>query len=121
MGKQKLPPKLAEWVAARGRYGLSHAHVQMARELGMNPHKLGGLANHRQEPWKAPLPEYIEHLYEKRFGHARPEHVRSIEELARVEAQKRVARKAAKQRRRELEAQGLSARERERVPPTSAT
>lgn len=40
----------------------------MARELGLNPEKLGGLANHRQEPWKMPLPEYIEHLNLKRFG-----------------------------------------------------
>ncbi len=40
----------------------------MARELGMNPKKLGGLSNHRQEPWKMPLPQFIEDLYEKRFG-----------------------------------------------------
>jgi hypothetical protein len=26
----------------------------------MNPRKLGGLANHRQEPWKVPLPQYKE-------------------------------------------------------------
>ena len=31
----------------------------MARELGLNPKKFGGLANHRQEPWKLPLPEFI--------------------------------------------------------------
>jgi hypothetical protein len=39
----------------------------------MNPKKLGGLANHRQEPWKAPLPEFIESLYRERFGRERPE------------------------------------------------
>jgi len=27
----------------------------MARELGMNPKKLGGKANHQQEPWKVPV------------------------------------------------------------------
>jgi hypothetical protein len=37
----------------------------MARELGMNPNKLGQLDNHGQEPWKAPLPRLIEHLYSK--------------------------------------------------------
>jgi hypothetical protein len=42
--------------------------VQMARELGLNPRKLGKIDNHRQEPWKAPLPQFIEHLYLKRFG-----------------------------------------------------
>jgi hypothetical protein len=33
---------------ARRRFHLSH--VQMARELGMNPKKLGKLDNHDQEP-----------------------------------------------------------------------
>ena len=40
----------------------------MARELGMNPKKFGKIANHKQEPWKAPLPVFIEDLYFKRFG-----------------------------------------------------
>jgi len=30
----------------------------MARELGMNPKKFGGLANHDQESWKSPLPQF---------------------------------------------------------------
>lgn len=58
-----VPPKIQAWIDARNRHRLSH--VQMARELGMNPKKLGGLDNHPQEPWKAPLPEFIEHLYLK--------------------------------------------------------
>jgi hypothetical protein len=45
----------------------------MARELGLNPNKLGSLANHKQEPWKEPLPEFIEDIYLKRFGRERPE------------------------------------------------
>ena len=57
-----------DWIAARKRHHISHAQVQMARELGLNPNKLGKLDNHRQELWKAPLPRYIEHLYEERFG-----------------------------------------------------
>ena len=72
----------------------------MARELGMNPKKLGSLANHDQEPWKMPLPEYIEHLYEKRFGRTRPESVMSIEERARLQERKKAARREAKRRRR---------------------
>jgi hypothetical protein len=35
----------------------------MARELGMNPAKLGKLDNHHHEPWKVPLPQYIERLH----------------------------------------------------------
>ena len=40
-------------VEAPQRYHLSHAQVQMARELGLNPRKLGKIVNHQQEPWKA--------------------------------------------------------------------
>jgi hypothetical protein len=36
--------------------------------------KLGKIANHRQEPRKAPLPLFIERLYRKRFGRERPVH-----------------------------------------------
>jgi hypothetical protein len=72
----------------------------MARELGMNPRKLGKLANHDQEPWKAPLPLFIEHLYSERFARERPEVVMSIEERARAKDSKRAARKEARRRAR---------------------
>ena len=75
----------------------------MARELGMNPKKLGKIDNHRQEPWKAPLPEFIEHLYHKRFGRERPETVLSIEERARIVEAKKAAKREAKHLRREAE------------------
>jgi hypothetical protein len=84
----------------RRRHHLSHAHVQMARELGMNPKKLGKLDNHEQEPWKAPLPQFIEDLYFKRFGRERPEVVTSIEERARAQRAKQAARKEARRRAR---------------------
>lgn len=96
----RIPQDLQQWIEARRKYRLSHAHVQMARELGMNPRKLGGLANHKQEPWKAPLPVFIEHLYQKRFGRDRPERVLSIEERAKELAAKKAARRVAKQERR---------------------
>jgi hypothetical protein len=53
MGKQTIPQHLQDWIEARKRYHLSHAHVQMARELGMNPKKLGKLDNHDQEPCRS--------------------------------------------------------------------
>jgi hypothetical protein len=86
-----LPPKLQAWVNARKRYRLTHAHVQMARELGMNPNKLGKLANHRQESWKAPLPEFIEDIYFKRFGRERPAVVVPIGQRSQPAAKKRKA------------------------------
>jgi len=79
MTRKAIPTKLQVWIDARKRYHLSHVQVQMARELGLNPEKFGKLVNHRQEPWKMPLPQFIEHLYEERFGKPRPEIVSSIE------------------------------------------
>ncbi len=93
-GKRQLPPDLQRWVEARKRFRLSHAQVQMARELGMNPKKLGGLANADQEPWKLPLPQFIEKLYMKRFGKARPDRVVSLEDRAQEIAAKKARRRA---------------------------
>jgi len=100
---KKLNPNQQAWIAARERHRLSHAQVQMARELGMNPMKLGKLDNDRQEPWKLPLPRFIEELYFKRFGRAVPDMVISIEERARLEQQKKEARRASKQQQRAAE------------------
>ena len=96
---RKPNQKLQAWIDARKRHRLSHAHVQMARELGMSPAKLGQLDNHRQEPWKLPLPEFIEALYLARFGRTAPDAVMSMEERARLEHQKKEARRAAKRQR----------------------
>jgi len=67
----------------------------MARELGMNPKKLGKLDNHDQEPWKLPLREFIGKLYFKRFGKGRPDAVKSIEETDAAKHAKKQAKKAA--------------------------
>ena len=64
--------KNKKWSEAKKKFRLSNMHIQMARELGMNPKKFGGLANHKQEPWKAPLPVFIEELYFKRFKREKP-------------------------------------------------
>jgi len=102
MAKQKqLSPKYHVWIDARKRHKLSHAHIQMARELGMNPKKFGKLDNHKQEPWKAPLPIFIEDLYFKRFGKDRPENVRSIEQMVKDKKQKQLQRKQRKLRKKE--------------------
>src|SRR6266851_5908100 len=106
MAKKKLPPKLQDWVEARRRHRLSHVHVQMARELGMNPRKLGKLDNHDQEPWKAPLPQFIEHLYFKRFGRERPAVVMSVEAGGPAQDTKKAARKEARRRARAEEDDG---------------
>src|SRR5215471_21587568 len=93
--QKALPPQVRAWVEARKRHRLSCAQVQMARELGLNPGKLGKISNHRQEPWKAPLPQFIEHLYLKRFGRDRPQSVTPAEEWGRPAAATKPARNAA--------------------------
>ncbi len=66
--KKNVPHNIQQWADVKTKYHLSQTHVEMARKLGLNPRKLGQIANHKQEPWKAPLPQFIEELYEKRFG-----------------------------------------------------
>src|SRR5271157_530306 len=78
MSKRKIPQKLLPWLEAKKRHHLSDMHLQMARELGMNPKKLGKLDNHKREPWKLPLPQFIEKLYLKSFKRPRPEKIVSL-------------------------------------------
>ena len=91
-----IPSKLQPWFEARQRFRLSHAHIQMARELGLNPQKFGSLANGQQEPWKRPLAEFIAHCYHKRFGRTTPEHVQSLEEVVKRLEQRRSERRERK-------------------------
>ena len=99
MTKNHVPQNLQIWIDARKKFHLSHAQIQMARELGTNPKNFGKLDNHRQERWKRPLPQCIEHLYLKNFGKSRPDRVVSIEDRAKEIKQKKEetnARKAEK-------------------------
>ena len=102
--KAKISEKYQVWIDVRKRYHLSHAHIQMARELDMNPKKFGKIANHKQEPWKAPLPVSIEHLYLRRFGKRRPDEVKSIEQVFKAQEKK----KAERRLRRQQKKQGLT-------------
>jgi len=98
MSKKKapLPPDLTIWIEARRRFRLSHAQVQMARELGFNPKGFGKLANHDQEPWKLPLQAFIEECYYKRFNRDKPERIRTIEEVAAGRKAQKMAKREAK-------------------------
>ena len=100
---RNLATKFQVWVDARRKFRLSHGHIQMARELGMDPRKFGKVANHDQERWKAPLPVFIENLYLKRFGRDWPETILSIEEMVKEKKRKQLERKKRKLERRERE------------------
>ncbi|MFQ5850827.1 MAG: hypothetical protein ACE5JU_09595 [Candidatus Binatia bacterium] len=111
--KKRIPEKYQIWIDARKRYHLSHAQIQMVRELGMNPKKLGKVANHKQEPWKGPLPRFIENLYFKRFGKRSPDNVSSIEQLVKEQRRKKEERRRLKEERKRLE---QSQEESEEIP-----
>ena len=95
--KNFIPNKLKPWVEARKKYRLSHAQIQMARELGLNPKKFGSLGNTKQQQWKLPLPEFIEEIYFKHFKKRAPENVRSIEQIVKDKARKKAETKARKE------------------------
>ena len=100
--KKKIPDKLQAWIDARKAYHLSHAQVQMARDLGMNPKGFRKLANHKQEKWKLPLPLFIEECYSKRFGRTQPEQVTPIEQVAKAVNRKKEEKKLKRQQERAL-------------------
>jgi hypothetical protein len=124
MPGKKAKQKLQAWSEARARHHLTEAQVQMARELGLDPARLGNIDNHDQERWKRPLPEFIEDSYRKRFGktphevgHSPPEHGRR-EEHGKEEHEH--AKKKAPSTKPERHAQGRESRESPRgstIPP----
>jgi hypothetical protein len=90
--------KLEKWKIAQKRHRLSDKQVQMARELGFNPDNLRKLDNHKQEPWKEPLPQHIENLYYKRFGKETPDVVKSITQLLKEDKLKKEKQKKAQKK-----------------------
>jgi hypothetical protein len=94
--RSAIPEQLKPWIEARARYKLSHAQIQMARELGMNPRKFGSIANDKQERWKSPLPEFIQECYERQFGRPAPEDERSIEQKLEAERAKKQLKRLSK-------------------------
>lgn len=88
MSKKKTPTgKDQVWREAQKKYHLSDTHIRMAKELGMNPKKFGGLANTKQEPWKVPLSDFIEQIYFKRFGKIRPDQVKPAQDAVESNSQ----------------------------------
>ena len=95
---------LEKWMVAQKRHRLSDKQVQMARELGLNPDKLGKIDNHRQESWKAPLPQFIESIYFKRFKREKPETVKPLKQILKEMETKKKLQKEKKEERRKQRA-----------------
>jgi len=81
----------------------AHYGRKIRKELGMNPKKFGKITNHKHEPWKAPLPVFIENIYFKHFGKTRPDSVKSIEQMAKIQEKKKTERR----KRKELKRKGV--------------
>lgn len=91
-----MAKNIDKWIVAQKKHHLSDKHVQMARELGLNPDKLGKIDNHKQESWKAPLKEFIEDIYFKQFKKSEPENIRSLKQILEDEKIKKLKRKQNK-------------------------
>ena len=101
--------QIEKWIVAQKKHRLSDTHVQMARELGLNPDKLGKIDNHRQEPWKAPLPEFIEEIFSKRFKKERPDVVKPLKQILKEQEIKTKTKKKEKEiRRKEREQEQIN-------------
>ena len=95
---------LEKWIVAQKRHRLSDKQVQMARELGLNPDKLGKIDNHKQEPWKTPLPQFIEHIYFKRFKREEPETVKPLKQIVKeMEVKKKLQKEKKEERKKQQE------------------
>lgn len=93
----RIAHKFKPWIALRQIHRLSHAHVQMAREMQMDPRGLH-LSVKRDDPLgKLPYEEMIEALYKKQFGRDRPEEIKTVEQMAAEHLAKRQAKKNQKQ------------------------
>ena len=101
--------QIEKWIVAQKKHRLSDTHVQMARELGLNPDKLGKIDNHRQEPWKAPLPEFIEEIFYKRFKKERSDVVKPLKQILKEQEIKTKTKKKEKEiRRKEREQEQIN-------------
>lgn len=101
--------QIEKWIVAQKKHRLSDTHVQMARELGLNPDKLGKIDNRRQEPWKAPLPEFIEEIFYKRFKKERPDVVKPLKQILKEQEIKTKTKKKEKEiRRKEREQEQIN-------------
>jgi len=109
--KQRIPADLEPWFEARRKFRLSHATVQMARELGLNPKNFGKLSNINAAAWKAPLPEFIARCYRRAHKCDQPAEVRTLEQIILDRQAKKAAQKERKAQRRSGDRPGVSPNE----------
>jgi len=55
------------WEEVKKRFQLSDKHLKMAKQLGLNPQKIGNYAPNKHQRWKKPLPQFIEKIFAKQY------------------------------------------------------
>lgn len=65
MEKKKNDPM---WAKAKKKCRLNVATIQMAKEMGLNPKSLIKNIPSKSQQWKAPVQEWVQDMYEDRFG-----------------------------------------------------
>ena len=65
MGKSKKKEEI--WKEAYKRCRLSTRHIQMAKELGLNPRSIIKNIPSPKQGWKLPVRDWIEQMYNKHF------------------------------------------------------
>lgn len=111
--------QIEKWIVAQKKHRLSDTHVQMSRELGLNPDKLGKIDNHKQEMWKASLPKFIEEIFYKRFKEERPDVVKPLKQILKEQEIKAKAKKKDKEMRRKEREQKQADNETDEVLPSN--
>ena len=101
--------QIEKWIVAQKKHRLSDTHVQMARELRINHHKLGKKNKQQQKQWKATLPEFIEEIFYKRFKKERPDVVKPLKQILKEQEIKTKTKKKEKEiRRKEREQEQIN-------------
>lgn len=96
--------ELLRWLRVKRQCALTDAHVQMARELGMNPKRLLASETPTPGPNQTPPSQRIESLYLRRFKKPLPDSVVPLRQL-RHEAHVRERAEARDRRRRKRQAE----------------
>ena len=104
MGMKETADQLQLWVKVKRQCALTDAHVQMARELGMNPKRLIESEDTTPGVMQTPLSQRIEGLYLKRFKKSQPDFVVPLRQ-ALHDARTRERAEAHERRRRKRQAE----------------
>jgi hypothetical protein len=92
LGLDPLPEQIAASTRRMRQHKVAPTDLDLSHPIDLVVLSVSKIDNHKQEPWKLPLPQFIEELYLKRFGKTALDAMMSIEERAHIEQQKKEGR-----------------------------